>query len=155
MIFSDIPKGRGSIGLLTLRLVTGLGLMLHGWPKIQNAFDWMGPHSSMPGVFQALSAVAEFGGGLALILGLLTALASFGIICNMLTAIFMAHIPKGDPFISSPGHNGSYESAMIYFAIAFLFLLIGPGAYALDAGLFKKKRNFVNTARHHRIKVSA
>ncbi len=155
-IYRDYIGERGSLGLIALRLVAGIGLMLHGWPKIQNAFSWMGPHATVPGIFQALSAVAEFGGGLALILGLLTTIASFGIICNMATALFMVHLPKGDPFIAAPGqHGGSYESALSYLAIAFLFMMIGPGAYSLDARLFRKKRNFVNAERHHRVKVSA
>jgi hypothetical protein len=35
----------GSVGLLLLRLVVGVAFVLHGWPKIQNPFGWMGPES--------------------------------------------------------------------------------------------------------------
>ncbi len=122
-------------GLLILRLVAGLALMMHGLPKIQNAFGWMGPDSWAPGFLQALAALAEFGGGLALMLGLLTPIAAFGILCVMLTAVFGVHVPKGDPFV---GKGGSYELAAIYAAIATMLMFTGPGKFSLDAKLFRK-----------------
>ena len=59
-----------SAGLLILRLVVGLAFVFHGYGKIQNPLGWMGPNASVPGLFQALAAVSEFGGGLAWMLGL-------------------------------------------------------------------------------------
>ena len=41
--------------------LAGPAFILHGWPKIQNAFAWMGPET--PAWLQALAAFAEFGGG--------------------------------------------------------------------------------------------
>lgn len=149
-----VISAHGSLGLLILRLVSGVGLMLHGWPKIQHAVNWMGPDAAVPGIFQALSAVAEFGGGLALVLGLLTPIACFGIVCNMATAIVMVHLAKGHPFVATPGHpGGSFESALIYLAIALLFLLIGPGVYSLDSLLFRRSR-FVKSQTTDKAKVS-
>lgn len=122
-------------GLLILRLVAGLALMFHGYGKIQNPFGWMGPESWAPGVLQGLAALAEFGGGLALILGLLTPVACFGILCVMTVAIFSVHVPKGDVFV---GKGGSYEVAALYAAIAVMLMFIGPGKFSLDAKLFRK-----------------
>ena len=76
-LFGPFITGPGAVGLLVLRLVAGSALMLHGWPKIQNPFGWMPPQSPVPGILQALAALSEFGGGLALILGLLTPIAAF------------------------------------------------------------------------------
>ena len=65
-LFRPLPLGpRASLGLLLLRLVAGLAFILHGWPKIQKPFSWMGPDSAMPGLLQALAAFSEVGGGLA------------------------------------------------------------------------------------------
>ena len=64
--------------------------MQHGWGKIQHATSWMGPTSPIPGWAQACAAVGEFGGGLGLILGLLTPLAAFGIASTMVGAFFIA-----------------------------------------------------------------
>lgn len=153
-LYGQFVEGRGAIGLLFLRLVCGFGLMLHGFPKIQEPFSWMGSDATVMGVFQALAAVAEFGGGLALILGLLVPVACFGIVCNMATAIFMVHLAKGHPFVASPGGHGSYESALIYLAVAFLFMLIGPGAYSLDAILFSAKTKMkTRIIQRHRVSV--
>lgn len=132
-MFPNVAGGGASLGLLVLRVIAGLGLMLHGWPKIQNAFSWMGPNAGVPGFLQALAALSEFGGGLALILGLLTPLAALGIAITMLVAATTVHMAKGDPFVrSGPPPGGSYELAAIYFAIALLLLLAGPGRFSLD-----------------------
>src|SRR5690349_2228601 len=47
IIFGSWSSSRASIGLLAIRLVAGLGIALHGFPKIQNPFGWMG--DALPG----------------------------------------------------------------------------------------------------------
>ncbi|HEY9787804.1 MAG TPA: DoxX family protein [Candidatus Obscuribacterales bacterium] len=139
-LFSGFIGNKGATGLLVLRVVAGLALMFHGWPKIQNPFNWMGSDSWAPGFLQGLAALCEFGGGFLLILGLLTPLACFGIACVMATAILSVHLPKGDPFVALPGTGrGSYELALNYFAVAVALMLAGPGIFSLDAWLFRKK----------------
>lgn len=132
-LFGSFVGGRGAIGLLFVRLISGVGLMLHGWKKIQDPFGWMGPEAPVPSVLQALAALSEFGGGLALILGLLTPIAAFGIFCTMAFAAFGVHIRRGDPFV------GGWELAALYLAVSLLMLLTGPGKLSLDALLFGRK----------------
>lgn len=127
---------QGDIALLLLRVVGGLAFILHGWGKIQNPFGWMGPDAFAPGIFQALAALSEFGGGICWILGLLTPLASLGIAATMLVATFMHAVMMGDPFV---GQNGSYELALLYFVIAILFILLGPGRLSLDWKVFGRR----------------
>jgi putative oxidoreductase len=121
--------------LLLLRVVAGLAFMLHGWPKVQNPFGWMGPDPFAPEIFQGLAALAEFGGGLAWILGLLTPLASLGIACTMAVAMVTHAFLRGDPFVSMTG-GPSYELAAIFFCIALLLMAMGPGRFSLDRGFF-------------------
>lgn len=121
--------------LVLLRVVGGAAFMLHGWGKIQNPFGWMGPDAFAPGPLQALAALAEFGGGLAWILGLLTPLASLAIACTMAVAVYFHAVLRGDPFVSSGG-GGSYELALVYLCIALLLLAVGPGRLSLDRTLF-------------------
>jgi putative oxidoreductase len=120
--------------LLLLRFVAGIAFMLHGWGKIQNPFGWMGPDAFAPGFLQALAALAEFGGGLAWIIGLLTPLASLGIACTMAVAAYMHAIMNGDPFVSVGGP--SWELAALYFCIAVLLIAVGPGRFSLDRPIF-------------------
>ena len=135
-LYCDTTGWIGSVGLLGLRLVMGAAFILHGWPKIQHPFDWMGPAASVPAIFQMLAAVAEFFGGMALVVGLLTRLASLGIMTNMIVAIGIVHLPHGDPFVGKPGGH-SYELAAVYLACAVLFVILGPGRYSLDCVLFR------------------
>ena len=127
-----------STAILLLRLVAGLAFMFHGYGKIQNPFGWMGPNAGTPGIFQALAAVSEFGGGLAWILGLLTPLASFGIACTMSVAVYTHAIVMKDPFVRM-GPGGAYELASVYFCIAVLLLVAGPGRFSIDHLMFNRK----------------
>jgi putative oxidoreductase len=120
--------------LLLLRFVAGLAFMFHGWGKIQNPFGWMGPDAPVPGIFQALAALSEFGGGLAWIIGLLTPLASLGIAITMAVAFSMHAFINGDPFVSTGGP--SYELAALYFCIAVLLIAFGPGRFSIDKTIF-------------------
>jgi len=130
---------RISAGLLIVRLVAGLAFMFHGWGKIQNPTGWMGPDAPVPGVLQALAAISEFGGGLAWILGLLTPLASLGLICTMTVATYMHAFVLHDPFVAKGPGKGSYELASVYFCIALLFLLAGPGRFSADRAMFGER----------------
>jgi putative oxidoreductase len=132
-------SARVSAGLLVLRLVVGLAFVIHGYGKIQNPFGWMGPNAGIPGVFQALAAVSEFGGGMAWILGLLTPLASFGLACTMTVAIWMHTAVLHDPFVTLQQGARSYELAAAYLCVAVLLLLAGPGRFSADRAVFGEK----------------
>jgi putative oxidoreductase len=140
-LYTPFAGGPGALGLLVVRLLAGGALMLHGWPKIQNPFGWMPPEAGFPSPLMALAALSEFGGGLAWILGLLTPIASFGVACTMAVAAVKVHLMNGDPWVPGPGHQGgSAELASIYFAIAVLLMLLGPGRLSADAYLFAPRQ---------------
>lgn len=130
---------RLSTSLLLLRVVFGVAMAIHGWPKFQNLTTWMGPDAPIPAILIALAAIAEFLGGIAIVLGALTSIASFGMTCTMIVACAF-HISKGDPWIST-GTGGSWEMAGIYLAISIALLLVGPGRFSVDAIITKKYRS--------------
>jgi len=142
-VFGNFVAGRGGVGLLLVRLVFGLALMLHGWQKIQSPgvpMGWMGPDAPVPGFLLGLATLSEFGGGLALVLGLLTPLAALGVISTMLFAILMVHLKSGHPFVSMGG-KPSFESAAGYLAVALWMLITGPGKLSLDALIWGKNQH--------------
>lgn len=128
-----------STALLLVRLVVGIAFIYHGWGKIQSPFGWMPAEAPVPGFLQFLAAISEFGGGIALTLGLLTRIGAIGIACTMAVAVSMHAFVLKDPFVNSKG-GSSYELALVYLSIAILFIALGAGKFSADAKLFSEKK---------------
>lgn len=128
--------GRVAVGLLALRAIVGLAFVFHGYPKMHDPSRWMtlemGAHAFAPGWLQAIVALVEFFGGIALIAGLLTTLAAALIFCDMVVALFAVQLPSGATFV---GGRQSYETTLVYLVATFGFILTGPGSISLDAWL--------------------
>ena len=130
-----------SFGLFTVRMVAGLALCFHGWPKMANISSWMTTDPA-PGYLQALAALSEFAGGIAIAAGLLTPIAALGVLCTMAYAVNY-HFSAGHPFIAKPVADGvgpSYEPALVYAMVALCLLCSGPGKLSLDSVLFGGKK---------------
>ncbi len=123
------------LALLLIRLVMGVAFMIHGWGKIQTPFSWM-PGAPVPGILQGLAALSEFGGGLALVIGLLARLGSLGLVFTMLVATSFHAFQMHDPFVNTTGQGGSYELPLLYMVLALFFVINGPGKFSIDAKLF-------------------
>ena len=137
LLYCDTVGNIGSVALLLLRLVVGAAFLFHGWPKIQSPFDWMGPTADIPGALQCAAAVAEFGGGTLLVLGLLTRLGGArhrrrdGHGAGQGT-------PAGQHVFVSTSGERSFELAAVYLACALVLLVLGPGRASVDRCLFGK-----------------
>ena len=118
-----------SAAILLVRLVVGVAFVMHGWGKIQDPMGWMGPDSAIPGIFLALAALSEFGGGIGLILGLLNPLVAAGIGSTMAVAVYSHVILWGDSF-------DVYELAVVYFVLTVLLGMLGPGKFSVAQKLF-------------------
>ncbi|EIK46235.1 hypothetical protein O59_000256 [Cellvibrio sp. BR] len=131
-----------SFSALALRLPLGIIFAAHGAQKLfgwfggyglQGTGQWMESIGLGPGVLMAaLSGSAEFFGGLALILGLLTRPAALVLAVTMLVAIFTVHFSNG-LFMS----NNGYEFGLALLAGAVSLLISGGGRASVDRLLAK------------------
>ena len=121
------------LGLTVLRAIAGIVFAAHGAQKlfvfgfdgVAGGFAQMGV--PMAGLIGPAVALVEFFGGLALIAGLLTRLAAFGLSVVMLGAIFIAHLSAG--FFLPNG----YEFALTLLGIAATLTITGAGRWSIDA----------------------
>jgi putative oxidoreductase len=123
--------GRASFALLILRVLVGLALIQHGMPKIRDPLHWLdnGPLPGTPMALQLIVALAEFVGGFALILGFLTPLFAFLLVCDLSVVVFVVMIPHGAAFV---GGGRSFEAPAYILATVLALLIAGPGQFSID-----------------------
>lgn len=88
----------------------------------------------IPAPFAFLAIVAEFFGGMGLILGFLGRIAAFGIACNMLVAVAIVHRHVGF-FMNWGGtqKGEGFEYHLLALVIAFALIVFGSGALSVDS----------------------
>jgi len=132
----------GNSATTILRVVLGGVFFAHG---AQKALGWFGGYGfagtmgyftgtmHIPWIFGLLAILAEFLGGLGLILGLLTRVAAFGISVNMLVAIATVHAANGF-FMNWAGNQKGegFEYHLLVLAITAFLMIRGAGAYSVD-----------------------
>ncbi|WP_041654437.1 DoxX family protein [Marinobacter nauticus] len=136
-------QSNGGFAALVLRVPVGMILAAHGAQKLFGWFggyglegtgQWLASIGLEPGYLMALLAGgAEFFGGLALVLGLLTRPAAVVAAFTMLVAIFAVHIGNG-LFMA----NNGYEYALTLFAATVALAIQGAGRFAVDNLLQKE-----------------
>lgn len=131
--------------LTILRLVLGVIFLCHGGQKVLGWFGGTTLGNSMtmftqglhiPAPFAFLAIMAEFAGGIGLIVGLLGRIAAFGIICNMVVAIWLVHGKMG-LFMNWSGNQAGegYEYHLLTIAVGLAILVKGSGALSVDRAL--------------------
>lgn len=141
-------KTNEALAPLILRLALAAVFFAHGAQKV---LGWFGGHgftntmkffteaSHIPAPFAFLAILAEFGGSIALFLGLLTRLSAFGIGCVMAVAIFKVHAANGF-FMNWTGQQAGegFEYHILAIAIVLALLCQGGGKLALDSVIYRK-----------------
>lgn len=148
-LYSLYPDGFPGLALLLLRVSVGGLFVLHGYPKITHLRQWA-ESLKMPIFLCFLSAASMLGGGIFLIIGFLTLLATLPILCSMIFAIYL-DVSGGKPFVAKDpylipedqykgpkgkGEPPSWEKAFMYCVMLIAIAVLGPGAYSLDALIF-------------------
>lgn len=142
-LIQKITTTQAGWSALALRVPVGIIFAAHGAQKLFGWFGgyglagtgaWMDSIGLTPGVVMAfLAGAAEFFGGVALILGLLTRPAAAALAFAMLVAIFSVHFENG-LFMS----NNGYEFGLALLAASVSLLFSGAGKVSVDALISRK-----------------
>ena len=122
-------------GLLALRLAIGAIFIVHGWPKVPGARGMaaaMGGGEAKPvlvGVF-TLQGIVEIGGGVLMILGVLTQLVALAFAIIMIGAILLKNTQFKTGFMSQ--QTTGWEFDLVLLAGNILLFLTGPGEIAVQ-----------------------
>lgn len=125
--------------LTLLRVIAGTVFIAHGAQKlfvfgiagVSGAFGQMGV--PFPGIIGPSIALLEFFGGIALVIGVLTRLASLGLAANMVGAILLVHLKAG--FFNPAG----IEFPLALLGTSLALVLAGAGEFSLDAVIGKRR----------------
>lgn len=117
-----------SVGPLALRLVLGLILVVHGWPKLAHLERWEDDVEVMgfaPGrLWGPVVALLEVVGALMLIAGAFTQIVAAFLVFEFAAILFT--VKKGEQLA------GGYEFELLILAVAFALVFIGAGAWSAD-----------------------
>ena len=123
-------------GLLALRLAIGAIFMVHGWPKMTGARGMaaaMGGGEAKPvmvGMF-TLQGIVELGGGILMILGVITQLVALAFIVIMIGAIYLKITKFKSGFMAQ--QTTGWEFDLVLLAGNILLFLTGPGEIAIQS----------------------
>ncbi|HUQ14925.1 MAG TPA: DoxX family protein [Gemmatimonadales bacterium] len=116
--------------LLIIRVVLGIILLYHGWPKLTNLGGtiemFTGIGVPIPPLSAIFATVVEVGGGILLLLGVLTDIAGLLFAIDILGAIVFYHAKNG--FAAT---DGGVEWPLALLAMALGIALAGPGRFSV------------------------
>jgi putative oxidoreductase len=141
-MFRRLVHTPDDLTLTLLRFGLGAVFFAHGAQKMLGWFGGDGYAATMnyftqnlgiPPIFAVLAILAEFLGGIGLILGLFSRIAAFGIAVDMLVAVFLIHLPNGF-FMNWTGtqRGEGFEFHILAICIAWTILVKGAGAVSFD-----------------------
>ncbi len=125
----EIIGSLGVLAALPLRMVIGVALVAHGYPKLNRKTVESMKGMGLPPAATAGAALTEFVGGIALIIGFLTPLASLLIALEMVGTTLFSKFRLHKNFLLG------YELDVAYLAGALTVLLLGAGPLSIDAVL--------------------
>lgn len=135
MIFPELVE-QSEWGLLALRVAVGAIFIVHGWPKITGARGMaaaMGGGEAKPvmvGMF-TIQGIVETGGGILMILGVLTQLVAIAFMIIMLGAIALKTTRLKVPFMAT--QTTGWEFDLVLLAANLLLFFTGPGRLAVQS----------------------
>jgi putative oxidoreductase len=129
------------VALIAVRIALAWIFLYYGAGKLFGWFDGPGIHQTAVfmadtahlhpgGFFAVLGGVIEFGGAIAVALGLATRLAGLALFGDMVIAMITVTWVNG---INSEKLPAGYELNVALAALAFVIILLGAGRFSVDA----------------------
>lgn len=129
-----------------VRVIAGVIMLAHGWSKLTGPAGLAGVAAFLgefgvpaPTFFAYALTFLEVGGGLALIVGLLTRVAAVLLTVDLVLAILLVKIHVG--LIAPPGTGSGAELDLALIAGFIAVALLGPGRPSLDHTLGLESRS--------------
>lgn len=121
-------------GLLPIRIMAGIVFIAHGIPKFYDISGWYGFFQSInlpPELFIPIGLL-EVIGGLAILFGILTRIASALFIIEMIGAQYW-------PPNYLKGFIGGYEFELLLISICTALVILGPGKISTENYILKRE----------------
>ncbi len=121
-------------GPLPIRILAGIAFIIHGLPKLSNipgTEDFFANMIGLPAAMALPIGLLEVIGGIALLVGVLTRVASILLIIEMIGSSIVAKLSRG--FV------GGYELDLLLMAISISLLLTGPGRISVEWNVLKRE----------------
>jgi putative oxidoreductase len=133
--------GRVDAALAAVRIALAWIFIYYGGSKLFGWFDGPGIHGTSlfmantahlhpGGLFAVLSGLLEFGGAIALVLGIGSRIVGAGLFAEMVVAMITVTWTNG---IDSEKVPPGYELNVVLAALALVVVLLGAGRFSLDA----------------------
>jgi putative oxidoreductase len=129
--------------LLLIRIAAAMAFLFHGSGILFGLFEGPGPRQfaaemHFPVVIGYLVGLAQVGGAIAVLTGILTRIGAACMAVVMLGAIVLVHLPHGFDI-----QKGGIEYPLTQLLIALALLFAGPGRYSLANVLSPRLRNLL------------
>lgn len=133
----------GALSLLLVRLVVAAIMAGHGLAFVTDPVAAQQLFATTilpaPAIMATVTGVASLAIAVALVFGLLTRVAGFGVLLIAVGALTFALWGDGRPFIGRAGFVGELE--LLLAAVGLLLLCIGGGKFSFDRGFRKSGAN--------------
>jgi len=141
LVSTPAPTLAADLVLVAVRTVLAWIFIYYGAGKLFGAFNGLGIHGTAlyfsttahlhpGGFFAVLGGVIEFGGGIAMALGLAARLAGIALFGDMVMAMITVTWATG---ISSTSAPPGYQINMALCVLALVITVFGAGRFSLDA----------------------
>jgi putative oxidoreductase len=143
LVANDSPgTSHADAALLLIRIAAALAFLFHGCGILFGLFGGPGPaqfaaEMHMPAFVGYLVGLAQVGGAITILTGILTRIGAVCILVVMLGAIFLVHLPHGFDI-----NKGGIEYPLTQLLIALALLFAGAGRYSLAISLPPWLRKF-------------